>query len=153
MKTILYVDDDEGFRRLFKLVFQEEGYRVVLAEDAVQAMGYVAKETPDVAVLDVRMPRKSGLDLAEEIRALAPRLPVILYTSCDEMCLSDHRTHFASACIDKASGFTDLLLAVLRVMPQAGQCDCSGIGLPPKRAEEPPDHPDFVTDSLASMPQ
>jgi two-component system, response regulator RegA len=153
MRTILYVDDDEGFRRLFKMVFQEEGYRVVLAEDAVQAMGFVAKETPDVAVLDVRMPRKSGLDLAEELKAFAPKLPLILYTSCDEMCLSDHRTHFASACIDKASGFTDLLLAVLRVVPKTGQCDCSRIGLPPRQAEESRSDPDSVTDGLASMPQ
>jgi DNA-binding NtrC family response regulator len=132
MKTILFVDDDEGFRELFRLVFQEEGYRVVLAEDGRQAARIVAKECPDVAVLDVRMPQKSGLDLAEELHAMAPQLPVILYTAYDDMCAGDRRTRFASACVDKSSGFTDLLLAVLRVLLPVGQGDRFRIGLEPR---------------------
>ena len=132
MKTILFVDDDEGFRELLKRVFQEEGYRVVLAEDGPEATGIVVKERPDVAILDVRMPKKSGLDLAEELHAMAPELPVILYTAYDDMCLYDHRTRFVSACVDKSSGFTDLLLAVLRALLPAGQSDRFRIGLAPR---------------------
>jgi DNA-binding NtrC family response regulator len=132
MKTILFVDDDRGFRELFKLVFQEEGFHVLLAEDGRHATAIVAKECPDVAVLDVRMPQKSGLALAEELHALVPQLPVILYTGYDDMCAGDDRTRFASACIDKSSGFTELLLAVLRVMLPAGKGDRFRIGLEPR---------------------
>ena len=132
MKTILFVDDDPGFRELVKRVFQEEGFRVVLAEDGLHATRIVAKEIPDVAILDVRMPKQSGLDLAEELNAMVPELPLILYTANDDMCLCDRRTRFASACVDKNSGFTDLLLAVLRVLLPAEQRDRFRIGLEPR---------------------
>ena len=132
MKTVLFVDDDQGFLELCKRVFQEEGYRVVLAEDGRQAISIVAQESPDVAVLDVRMPKQTGLDLAEELNAIAPRLPLILYTAYDDMCLCDRRTHFAAACVDKNSGFTELSLAVIRVLMPAGQSDVFRIGLPPR---------------------
>ena len=68
MKTILFVDDDLGFRELCKRVFQEEGYRVVLAEDGAAAIHAVAAESPDVAVLDVRMPGMTGFEVAEELQ-------------------------------------------------------------------------------------
>jgi CheY-like chemotaxis protein len=132
MKTILLVDDNEGFRELFKHVFQEEGYRILLAEDGLQATSLVRKEIPDVAILDVNMPQISGLELAEILHAMAPQLPLILCTAYDDMCLADHRTRFVSACVDKCSGFTELLLAVLRVLPSTRQGQCFRSGLMPK---------------------
>jgi DNA-binding NtrC family response regulator len=132
MKTVLFVDDDRGFRELLKRVFQEEGYRVVLAEDGLQAPRVVMKERPDVAILDLQMPRKSGLDLAEELNSIAPELPLILYTAYDDVCMSDHRTRFISAYVEKNSGFTDLLLAVLRVLQPDGRNDRFRIGLAPR---------------------
>jgi DNA-binding NtrC family response regulator len=138
MKTILFVDDDRAFRELLKLVFQEEGYRVVLVEDGLQAPRVVMKERPDVAILDLQMPKKSGLDLAEELNSIAPELPLILYTAYDDICLSDRRTRFVSACIEKSSGFTELLLAVFRVLQPAGQNDRFRIGLAPRPEESQP---------------
>jgi two-component system, response regulator, stage 0 sporulation protein F len=135
MRTVLFVDDDEGFRELCKRVFQEEGYRVVLAEDGRQAIVLVEKESPDVAVLDVRMPQQTGLDLAEELNSIAPQLPVILYTAYDDMCLCDHRTRFASACVDKNMGFSELARALLRVLLPARPGDTCRFGLPPVRED------------------
>ena len=132
MKTVLFVDDDKGFLELCKLVFQEEGYRVFLAEDGRQALGILAKEIPDVAVLDVRMPQQTGLDLAEELNAIAPQVPVILYTAYDDMCVNDRRTRFVAACVDKNSGFTELSLALIRVLLPPKQGDLFRIGLPPR---------------------
>jgi DNA-binding NtrC family response regulator len=132
MKTILFVDDDQGFRELLKRVFQEEGYQVILVEDSMQVPRVVIEEKPDVAILDLQMPRKSGLELAEELNSLAPELPLILYTAYDDVCLSDRRARFVSACVEKNSGFTDLLLAVSRVLQRAGQGDRFRIGLAPR---------------------
>lgn len=101
MKTILFVDDDRGFRELCKRVFQEEGYRVVLAEDGVEAFHAVAADSPDVAVLDVRMPGMTGFEVAKELSVIAPQLPVILYTANDDMCTADRRSCLAAACVDK----------------------------------------------------
>jgi DNA-binding NtrC family response regulator len=132
MKTVLFVDDDRVFRELLARVFQEEGYRVVLAEDGVQAPRVVRKEKPDVVILDLQMPRRSGLDLAEELNSIAPELPLILYTAYDDVCMTDRRTRFISAYVEKNSGFTDLLLAVLRVLQPDGRNDRFRIGLAPR---------------------
>jgi CheY-like chemotaxis protein len=138
VKTVLFVDDDRGFRELCKLVFQEEGYRVVLAEGGAEAIHAVAAERPDVAVLDVRMPGMSGFEVAEELRAIVPQLPLILYTANDDMCTADRRSRFAAACVDKNTGFTELAIAVRRVLSAAGCGDAFRVGLPPRADESRP---------------
>jgi CheY-like chemotaxis protein len=130
MKTVLFVDDDLGFRVLCKRIFEDEGYRVVLAEDGTEALSVLAAERPDVAVLDVRMPRHSGLEVAEEIGTRNPEIPIILYTANDELCTSDHRAQYAAACIDKSSDFTELTLAVNRVLTCGKDRDVCRFGLP-----------------------
>lgn len=130
MKTVLFVDDDEAFRVLCKRIFEEEGYRVVLAEDGVQAIDALAVEMPDVAVLDVRMPRMGGLDVAEEIKTTNPGIPIVLYTANDEICMFDNRAQLASACVDKSADFTELALAVSRVLSCDCQSDAFRFGLP-----------------------
>jgi CheY-like chemotaxis protein len=104
----------------------------VLADDGVQAIGVAKLERPDVAILDVQMPKKSGLEAAEELHEIAPELPLILYTANDDMCICDRRTEYVSACVDKNTGFTDLFLSVCRVLMPAGQNDCFRIGLAPR---------------------
>jgi two-component system, response regulator RegA len=132
MKTVLFVDDDEAFRTLCKRIFEEEGYRVVLAQDGSEALDAVEAESPDVAILDVRMPCKTGLDLAEEISAVNPRIPIIFYTACDDVCAIDRRSRLAAACVDKSPDFTELALAVSRVLSPAGQDGAFRFGLPRK---------------------
>lgn len=131
MKTLLFVDDDAGFRELCRRVFEEEGYGVRLAEDGTAALATVAAQQPDVAILDVRMPAMSGIELAEELKAIAPGLPIIFYTGCDDMCTLDGRCRLAAACIDKNRGFTDLAMAVTRLLSPSGHTDAFRLGLPP----------------------
>jgi CheY-like chemotaxis protein len=132
MKTVLFVDDDAGFRVLCKRIFEDEGYRVVLAQDGAEAISAVEAEKPDVAVLDVRMPCRSGLDVAEEIGTTNPQIPIILYTANDEVCTIDGRSRFAAACVDKSSDFTELTLAVNRVLSCGTQSEEFRFGLPRK---------------------
>jgi DNA-binding NtrC family response regulator len=134
MKTVLFVDDDESFRNLCKRIFEDEGYRVVLAQDGMEAIVAVESENPDVAILDVRMPRQNGFDLAEEINAIAPAIPIIFYTSFDDICTIDHRSRFAAACVGKSSDFTELALAVNRVLMPGNQSDAFRFGLPRRPA-------------------
>jgi DNA-binding NtrC family response regulator len=130
MKTVLFVDDDEAYRQICRRVFEDEGYRVLLAEDGMQAMAVVNAESLDVVILDVRMPRMSGLDVAEKIKAIKPKLPIILYTANDEICSIDRRARLAEACIDKSSDFTELAIAVSRVLSRGNQGDAFRFGLP-----------------------
>jgi two-component system, NtrC family, response regulator AtoC len=132
VKTVLFADDNEALRQLCRRVFEEEGYRVVLVEDGTAAMKAIEAEAPDVAILDVRMPRKDGLEVAELLHAIHPSMPVILYTAYDDICATDRRSRFAAACIDKSTDFTELTLAVGRLLSPGGQHDSFRFGLPPK---------------------
>jgi CheY-like chemotaxis protein len=134
MKTVLFVDDDEAFRTLCKRIFEDEGYRVVLAQDGIEAIAVVETQNPDVAILDVRMPRQSGFDVAEEINAINPRIPIIFYTSYDDVCTVDHRARFAAGCVGKSSDFTELALAVSRVLTPDSRGEIFRFGLPSRPA-------------------
>ncbi|MEN6451951.1 MAG: response regulator [Thermoguttaceae bacterium] len=134
MKTILFVDDDRIFRELCKQVFQEEGYRVILAEDGEEALHAAGVERVDVAVLDVRMPGMDGLELAQELNSVAPSLPLIFYTANDDMCAADGRSRYGAACVDKNTGFTELAMAITRILSPTGHRDAFRIGLPPRTA-------------------
>ena len=75
MKTILFADDQKNIREYCRAAFAEEGYRVVLARDGIEAIERFSKETPDVAVLDISMPRATGLECWSILRGFLPGLP------------------------------------------------------------------------------
>lgn len=84
MKRILLVDDDFHLRRSLEAGLQSLGYAVTAAEDAIEAMQLIEKNVYDVVVTDVLMPGPSGFDLAEQVHAIKPKLPVILMTANDQ---------------------------------------------------------------------
>ncbi|MGD0381988.1 MAG: response regulator [Thermoguttaceae bacterium] len=131
MKTVLFADDDKGFREICKRILEEEGYRIVLARNGIEAIGAVKAERPDLAILDIHMPQNSGLDAAEQIHALDPGIPIILYTSNDDTCTRDRRSRFAAACVEKSSDFTELALAVSRLLNLGNRCSSYRFGLNP----------------------
>jgi DNA-binding NtrC family response regulator len=69
-KTILVVDDEKNIRRTLQLVLEGEGYKVIGAESAEDALAILASpNTPvDMAILDVKLPAMSGLEALERIR-------------------------------------------------------------------------------------
>lgn len=74
---LLVVDDDAAIREVAAAMLAEEGYRVMTAEDGVEALELVAVSPPDLVITDLRMPRMSGYELLKVLRAQFPRLPVI----------------------------------------------------------------------------
>ena len=74
MKTILFADDQKNIREYCRATFAEEGYRVVLARDGIEALEMFITETPDLAVLDISMPRATGLETLEQIKGISPGL-------------------------------------------------------------------------------
>ncbi len=81
MRTILVVDDDKNLRRLYKEELEAEGYRIALATDGRQALDFVAKEKPDLIVMDIRMPEMDGLEAMVRILREHGQMPVILNTA------------------------------------------------------------------------
>jgi DNA-binding NarL/FixJ family response regulator len=83
---VLMADDQALFRRgLFVLLGSEPGIEVVAeAKDGEEAIAKAAELAPDVALLDVRMPRMDGIQAARRIRELLPSTKVLMLTVSDE---------------------------------------------------------------------
>src|SRR4029077_16778179 len=81
--TILVVDDDPVIQKLLAVNFEMEGYRVVTASDGAEALDRIASDHPNLAVLDVMMPRVGGLDVVRALRAdpATSTMPIILLSA------------------------------------------------------------------------
>lgn len=81
VSTLLAIDDDEPNCRLVRATFKAEGFEVVTAHDGPAGLSLIHTDEPDVVLLDVRLPSKSGLDVLGEIKASHPSLPVVMLTA------------------------------------------------------------------------
>ena len=77
--TILVVDDESQIRRVLRATLSSSGYDVVEAKDGQEAIEMVLRERPDLILLDVNMPRMSGLEACSKIR-LSFEGPIIMVT-------------------------------------------------------------------------
>ena len=81
--TIALVDDDRNILTSVSMLLEGEGYSVRTYNDGVQALAAFEKSLPDLAVLDVKMPRMDGMELLRQLRTKTD-LPVVFLTSKDE---------------------------------------------------------------------
>jgi DNA-binding response OmpR family regulator len=81
--TILVVDDDARVIELLEIAFGAHGWKVVRASDGEQALRLATDARPDLVVLDVRLPRRSGFEVCEALRRdpLTADLPVIMVSA------------------------------------------------------------------------
>ena len=82
-RTVLVVDDDPHIRALLAFAFDKAGMNVREASDGEEALAEVARETPDLVVLDINMPRMDGLEVCRRLRATT-EVPVLFLSSRDE---------------------------------------------------------------------
>jgi len=82
-KNILVVDDEESFRKVFKLVLEKAGYKIILASSGNKALEILKKEMVDLVIVDMFMPEMSGREFSETIRkdAKLSNLKLIFVTS------------------------------------------------------------------------
>src|SRR5690242_313803 len=82
MKTkILIVEDEPAMVAGLRDNFEYEGYDVISAEDGVSGLDRALADNPDLVVLDVMMPRMSGLDVCKQLKAKRPAVPIIMLTA------------------------------------------------------------------------
>ena len=80
-KTILLVDDDFEIIESVRYALEGEGHHVVIARDGNQGLALAERENPDLMVLDMMMPKRSGFLVLEKLRRLRDEpLPVIMIT-------------------------------------------------------------------------
>ena len=82
MPTVLVVDDEPTIRTLIRAVLEPTEYRVVEAVDGVSALAVAGKLRPDLILLDIALPRLSGLEVCRRIKAdsATASTPIILLT-------------------------------------------------------------------------
>src|SRR5438105_1473587 len=73
MAKILLVEDDNNLREIFEMRLQAEGYQTLAAGDGEEALVRAMKENPDLIITDVMMPKLSGFEMLETLRA-APEM-------------------------------------------------------------------------------
>ena len=85
---ILYVDDEQNLRHLVKEQLSVEGYAVETADDGDTAIDMIKKHQYDVVLLDIRMPRVSGLDVLKYIRTQKLHCRVLMLTAVDDLSVA-----------------------------------------------------------------
>jgi two-component system response regulator RegA len=79
-RTVLLVDDEPAFRDRLARALAERGFDVRAAGSAEEALAIAAGDTPELAVVDLRLPGASGLQLVRELRAFDPTTRIVVLT-------------------------------------------------------------------------
>ena len=84
-KRVLLVDDDPELLESVRIALTMRGYEVLTACDGAEALSRVERDRPDLMVLDLVMPRRSGLTVLDRMHRTAMRsTPIIMMTGTDE---------------------------------------------------------------------
>jgi two-component system, OmpR family, response regulator ChvI len=83
MATIALVDDDKNILASVSLLLEQEGYHIRSYTDGASALTALSATPPDLAILDIKMPRMDGMELLRRLRQ-STEIPVIFLTSKDE---------------------------------------------------------------------
>jgi two-component system, response regulator RegA len=78
--SLLVVDDDDAFRERLRQAFERRGYDVRTAANAADALSQARSESPELAVVDLRMPNGSGLELVRDLKHNDPATRVVVLT-------------------------------------------------------------------------
>ena len=81
MAYILFAEDDETLRDGLQVALESDGHETRPCADGAEALAALAERRPDLLLLDVMMPRKSGFDVCAEVRRTDPALPIIFLTA------------------------------------------------------------------------
>jgi DNA-binding response OmpR family regulator len=82
MKTrVLYVEDEPFLARIVKESLESRDFEVTMLEDGRNAVDVFAKISPDICVLDIMLPSKSGYDIARGVRNINASIPIIFVTA------------------------------------------------------------------------
>ena len=107
MKTVLVADDELSMQKLYEVELKREGYRVLCASNAEEAIKKTREEAPDLVIMDIRMPGMDGIEAMGRILEENNRIPVVINTA-----YSIYKDSFlswsADAYLTKKSDLTEL---------------------------------------------
>jgi len=111
--SLLITDDDCDFRETLRHVFEPRGYRTVLAGDGEEALQIVRRDQIHLLLLDMHMPRLTGLETIRRVKQFAETLPCILLTAnLDEHLAEEARRARAFSVLAKPVRFAEITTVV-----------------------------------------
>ncbi|MGQ9592302.1 MAG: response regulator [Planctomycetota bacterium] len=119
MKTLLVADDEVSIRKLYQRELQQEGYRVVFATNGQEAIQKARETSPDLVIMDIRMPGMDGLEAMGRILEENNQVPIVIntaYTAYKDSFLS----WTADAYVTKSSDLTELKGTIRSILFEGG---------------------------------
>ncbi len=120
MTKILVVDDEKNIRRLYETELKREGYEVMTAESAEDALELMEESDPDLVVLDIRLEGMDGIDCLRSIMEKRRDLPVVL-NSAYSTYKQDFASWMADAYVVKSADLTELKDTIKTVLEKRGK--------------------------------
>jgi DNA-binding NtrC family response regulator len=115
--TLLIIDDEPYLPHQLARFLRKHGYEVETAVDGESGLKLVQKEMIDLVLLDLRLPRMSGLEVLEELRKLEPELPVVMLTAHGDVQTAVRAMKLGAAdYLLKGFDLDELLLVVQRTL-------------------------------------
>src|SRR5438270_5477800 len=84
MQTILVIDDDESLRDTIGVMLEQEGFRAVLTGDGRDGFEKTMTLKPDLALVDLRLPGMSGIDICKQLRSATVSTPIIILSAAGD---------------------------------------------------------------------
>ena len=120
-RTVLYVEDNEYNRKIVRQLLSRTSYRLIEATDGEAGVAAAREQRPDLILMDVQLPKMSGLDATRLLRAdeATKHIPIVVITS---FALSGDRERAAeagaTAYLAKPYSPRDLLALVREILPE-----------------------------------
>jgi len=119
-KTVLIIEDDPLLRLTLTAYMEDSGYTVLEAADGLEGLEIFTRESPDIVLTDLRMPKLDGLEVITTIKTQSPATPVIAFTGTgDPLAANNALHHGACECLLKPIEDMSLLeAAVVKALEQ-----------------------------------
>ena len=115
--TILICDDEEGIRESFKLILDGQ-YQLKFAMNGLEALESLKTFTPDLMLLDIKMPKMHGMEILKQVKNLKPSLPVIIVTGYQSVEMAQEALkHGAADYIPKPFESKNILSSIKSALP------------------------------------
>jgi two-component system response regulator RegA len=128
--SILVVDDDEPFRERLGRAFVDRGFVVALASDHASAVRLATLDPPELAVVDLKMPGRSGLDVVRDLRALDVGTRMVVLTGYGSIATAVEAVKLGAVNYLTKPADADEVLAALGAGSPSGLVSRDEVGTP-----------------------
>ena len=115
MARLLIIEDDLNQCALYTEELTDDGHDVVCASHGTQALEVIRRQPPDLVISDILLPGMSGIEIMEQLLAIAPKMPVIIHSAYSSPQL-DFMSSLAYAYVLKSGDLNELKFHIHAVL-------------------------------------